>query len=131
VRPRKESIALLAVVVIATLAWTAGAQNQKRTVRGQVLDEKGDAVVGAIVNLKNKQTDETLTVTAGSEGRYQFNNVDMKTDFKLYAEFEGRKSQERTISQFDTRTTAVYNLRLESAKDQETKAKEKEKAEKD
>lgn len=125
-------VVLLVGVVAATLAVVAGAQDQKRTVRGQVLDEKGEVVAGAIVNLKNKQTDDTLTVTTGGEGRYQFNDVDMKADFKLYAEYKGQKSRERTISQFDTRSIAVYNLRLEPAEEnKDTKAKEKEKTEKD
>ena len=104
--------ALLAVALLITvvaMAQTAA----KRTVRGQVLDEKDKTVAGALVHLTNLSSKERMSVVTDKEGRYQFNEVSRKADFEGMAEFEGRKSRPRRLSQFDPRDIAVLNFKLE------------------
>ena len=104
-------------IILATLllcALSAAAQPApKRTVRGQVLDEKDKAVAGALVHLTNLSSKERMSVVTDKEGRYQFNEVSRKFDFELTAEFEGRKARPRRLSQFDPRDIAVLNFKLE------------------
>ncbi len=103
---------LLAAVLLSALA-VAAQPVAKRTVRGQVLDEKDKAVAGALVSLTNLSSKERTTVVTDKEGRYQFNEVSRKFDFELTAEFEGRKARPRRLSQFDPRDITVFNFKLE------------------
>jgi len=113
---------LLGTLVTGTVAL---GQTGKRLVRGQVLDAEGEAVAQAIVHLKNKASGETATMVTSAEGRYQFNDVDMKSDYKIHAELKGAKSRQRSISQFDTRPIVVINLTLEAPEDAGKQAEEK------
>lgn len=101
-----------------------------RVIRGQVLDEKGKPVATAIVHLKNLTSKEQWSVVTNKEGRYQFNDVDMKADYQLYAEWQEQKSRTRNLSQFDTRRQIFINLRLQPTKKSENKKDKKGKEDK-
>ena len=103
--------AVLAFALLCAVAVSA--QAAKRTVRGQVLDENDKAVAGALVHLTNLSSKEKMSVVTDKEGRYQFNEVSRKFDFEEQAEFEGRKSRPRRLSQFDPRDITVLNFKLE------------------
>ncbi len=107
-RPRT----LLAALLLCALG-AAAQPAAKRTVRGQVLDEKDKAVAGALVHLTNLSSKVRMSVVTDKEGRYQFNEVSRKFDFEATAEFEGRKARPRRLSQFDPRDIAVFNFKLE------------------
>lgn len=124
----KAGRALIFGIGLATLVLTASAREPeptKRIVRGQVLDAEGKAVVGALVHLKNLSTQASLSVVTEKEGRYQFNELDKKTDHEIFAEWREQKSRPRKISQFDTRNLITLNLSLEPAKEPAEKDKDK------
>jgi len=116
--------ALFCALLLAAVA--AGAQQDKRLVRGQVLDADGKEVESAIVHLKSLSTSEVLSVVTDEEGRYRFNDVDKKLDFEIYAEWRDQKSRTRKISQFDTRDIVTINLSLEPEEKSGEKDKSKE-----
>jgi hypothetical protein len=118
---KPSSTWLLLVLVAAAVLPAVAQQAAKRTVLGQVLDENEKVVASAIVHLKKLGSGEEWSVVTDKEGRYQFNNVDMKTDHEVYAEQGDRRSRTRTISQFDTRTRVTVNLQLQK-KEEEKKA---------
>ena len=129
---RQQNRRLLPSLLLAgalLLGWGALAQpSSTRVVRGQVLDENNKAVENAIVRLKNLSTKKELSVVSDKEGRYQFNDVDMKVDHEIQAEWRQQKSRTRKVSQFDTRPKVTINLPLEAPK--ETTGKDKPKEEK-
>lgn len=119
---------LALAAMLAGLALSAAAREPevtKRVVRGQVLDAEGKAVATAIVHLKNLSTQSALSVVTDKEGRYRFNELDKKTDYEVFAEWQEQKSRPRKISQFDTRNLITLNLTLEPAKDSGEKDKAK------
>lgn len=126
---RRVGLIVAVVLMGGLVGMMAAAQGGKRIVRGQVLDEKGETVAQAIVHLKNKETNDSITMVTNGEGRFQFNDVEIKRDYKIYAELKGKKSRQRSISQFDTRPIVVINLRLkppkEKAEQSENKKEEK------
>lgn len=127
---RRQGIVLGGVLAGLLLAAPGQAQlDSKRIVRGQVLDQNDKAVATAVVHLKNISTKEQLSVATDKEGRYQFNDVDMKSDYEIYAERGEQKSRLRKISLFDTRPIVRINLQLEPEKDKD-KEKDKKEAEK-
>lgn len=102
-------------VLLALLALGAGATamaQSSRTVLGQVLDADGKAVNDAIVHLQDRKTKKGTTVVTGEEGRFQFNQVDSKADYNLYAVKGKLRSRTRGISSLSSRTRYVINLRL-------------------
>lgn len=120
---------LSALLVAATCVLAQGAE--KRTIRGQVLDEKQDekqeVVVGAVVHLIDLTSKKQLSVVTDKEGRYQFNQLDRKADYQIYAESGKKRSRTRTISQLDPRTLIVVNLELEPTSGKEANQESKDK----
>jgi len=127
---RRQTILLSGLLAGLLLAAPGQAQlDAKRVVRGQVLDQDDKAVVTAIVHLKNTSSKEQFSVATDKEGRYQFNDVDMKSDYEIYAEQGEQKSRLRKISLFDTRSIVRINLQLEPEKEKD-KDKDKKEGEK-
>lgn len=121
---------LVAGPLLLTLAGTPQVPSS-RIVRGQVLDENNKPVRMAIVYLTQANTKKQWSVVTDKEGRYQFNDVNMKADYKIHAEWRRQKSRARSISQFDTRPLVTVNLRLKPAKKSEEKEEQKEEKRKD
>ncbi len=95
------------------LAPRASAQNLgERTVSGTVLDAKSNPVSGAVVFLKNDKTKTIRSFTSIANGHFYFAQVDKDQDFDLWAEKNGRKSEVKTVSSWDSRTDFVTELKL-------------------
>ncbi|HLL77678.1 MAG TPA: carboxypeptidase regulatory-like domain-containing protein [Pyrinomonadaceae bacterium] len=71
-RTMKVVLALLALTLCA--AVTAAAQTTG-SISGQVQDEKGAAIPGAAVTVRNIETNTTRTGQTGEDGRYRFPNL--------------------------------------------------------
>lgn len=115
----------LAVFLLAVLlGWasaTAWAQKKPkdedtgvRSVEGVVTDPEGNLVEGAVVQLKNTRTLQVRSYITGKNGAYSFHGLSPNVDYELKAEHQGRSSDVRTLSVFDTRRRAVINLRLKN-----------------
>ena len=107
---------------------------QVRTLVGTVLTADDAPVPNAIVYLKNMKTRTIKTYIAGKDGGYQFNGLSPNIDYEFYAEADGRKSSNKTLSSFDSRPKATINLHIdvkkptvESKNEQKAQAKEDEK----
>jgi hypothetical protein len=69
---------------------------------------------GAVVYLSNTRTRAVKTFIAGQDGVYRFPALSPSIDYEVYAQFEGHKSDTKTMSQFDTRPTVNINLRIDT-----------------
>ncbi|MGA2136938.1 MAG: carboxypeptidase-like regulatory domain-containing protein [Bryobacteraceae bacterium] len=87
-----------------------------RTVQGVVRDAQGEAVNGAVVQLKNTKTLQIRSFITRDNGSYYFHGLSTDVDYELRADFSGASSGDKTLSTFDNRKTAVVNLKLESKK---------------
>jgi hypothetical protein len=114
----------VALATVACVALGAVAQESTtRTVRGTVLDENEKPVERAIVHLTNLGTKKRLSVATDKEGRYTFNQVSRKDDFEVMAEAGERRSRSRKLSQFDSRALVFIHLKLEPAREKESREK--------
>ena len=68
----------------------------------------------AVVYLKNTKTLAVRTYIADNEGKYQFNALSPNVDYEVYAQFNGRKSDTKTVSQFDNRQVVNIVLRVDA-----------------
>ncbi len=95
------------------LSSTAQAQNiGMRTVSGTVLDGNSQPVSGATVFIKNEKTKTIRSFDSIANGHFHFAQVDMSTDFDLWAEKDGKKSAIKTVSSWDARKDFISDLKL-------------------
>ena len=69
-------------------------------------------VSGAVVYLKNQRNLAILTYITGEDGAYRFNNLSPDADYQVRAEANGRKSEPKSLSSFDSHKQAHIDLRL-------------------
>jgi len=111
-----------AAVLLICFASLAGAFQKKseedklRIVQGSVTDGQDNAIVGAVVQLKNTKTLQVRSFITQDKGSYQFHGLDPNVDYALKAEFQGASSSVRTLSAFDSRKQPVINLKIEAKK---------------
>jgi protocatechuate 3,4-dioxygenase beta subunit len=105
------------VLALALCGASAAAQGGTRVIKGQVLDENGKPVAGAVVRLKDKTTKKEVSMTTNKNGRYRFNGVKLRSDYRIHAEKAKQRSRSRGISQMDTRTEIFIHLRLQPPKE--------------
>ena len=111
---------LFAVAACALLLSTSAAWAEKkdenaniRTVQGVVSNAQGEAVNGAVVQLKNTKTLQIRSFITRDNGSYYFHGLNTDVDYELRADSDGISSGAKTLSSFDTRKQAVVNLKLE------------------
>jgi Carboxypeptidase regulatory-like domain len=106
------SIVVLAVPALAEIYASRAEESGPRTLTGTVLDQDNRAVSGAVVYLKNQRNLAILTYITGGDGNYRFNNLSPDADYQVRAEFNGHKSEGKSLSSFDSRKQAHIDLKL-------------------
>jgi hypothetical protein len=110
------------LVFAMLLALTAGGaaldskdKPQGRLLSGKVLDPQDNPVAGAIVYLTNTRTHAVKTYIVGQEGTYRFPGLST-VDYEVYAQYKDRKSDTRSVSQFDDRSQVYIDLKIDVKK---------------
>lgn len=88
---------------------------QVRLLTGQVMSPGDRPLPSAIVYLKNAKTLAVKTYIADSNGMYRFPGLAPNTDFEIFAEYHGKRSDTKTLSSFDNRRQNTINLRIDAA----------------
>ena len=84
-----------------------------RTLTGTVFDKSDQPISEAVVYLKNQKTLSVKTFIASKDGTYRFPQLDRNIDYEVYAEKDGKRSNSKTVSQFDDRSSPIVNLRID------------------
>lgn len=108
----KKLLVVLSFVVLFALAVPAMAQ--ERSLTGAVLDNNDRPVPHAVVYLKNTKTQAIKTFIAEQDGTYRFQSLSPNIDYEVYAQLNGRKSDSKTLSSFDSKSKAKINLRIDT-----------------
>jgi hypothetical protein len=87
-----------------------------KMLNGTVQDKSEQPIPGAVVYLKNMKTLAVKSFFAQKDGSYRFPQLALNTDYEVYAEKDGKKSDVKTISQFDDRFSPTINLRIDLSK---------------
>jgi len=80
---------------------------------GKVLDKHDNPVVNSVVYLSNTRTHAITSYIVGPDGFYQFPQLSPNVDYEVYAQFQGHKSDTKTVSQFDDRKQVNIVLRID------------------
>jgi hypothetical protein len=115
-----RSTAFLACALLFLISTTGVAADKKdkqqgRLLSGKVLDQQDNPVVGAIVYLSNMRTHAVKTYIVSQDGSYRFPGL-TNVDYEVYAQFNSRKSDTRSVSQFDDRPQVYIDLKIDAGK---------------
>src|SRR5580765_6730615 len=122
----KRSVLVMAVlaVLMATGALQLAArdtsmvadknQDQGRNVTGQVMTKSDAPLSDAVVYLKNTKTLTIKSFITEKDGAYRFHGPSPNIDYEIYADYQGQKSQTKTISSFDNRNNITLNIRIDA-----------------
>jgi len=119
---KKVLLVLGACLAAGTLAVAAASppnpqsrkdnQPQLRSLQGQVMGHGDAPLPEAVVYLKNTKTLAIRTFIADQSANYQFNGLAPNVDYEIHAEYDGHKSDVKTLSSFDNRNRAYLNLHI-------------------
>jgi hypothetical protein len=113
---KKASIVALLMLLVGFAAATPfdKKSDNSRTLSGKVLDRQDTPLVNAVVYLTNTRTRSVKTYIVGNDGIYRFPSLSPNIDYEVYAQFNGRKSDTKTVSQFDNRQQVNINLKIDN-----------------
>ena len=85
-----------------------------RLLTGRVIDHQDNPLTDAVVYLSNTRTRAVKTYIVGPDGNYRFPALSPNIDYEVYAQYKGKKSDTKTVSQFDNRQQVSINLRIDT-----------------
>jgi hypothetical protein len=109
---RRFAVVLFAVALATFALAQKGKNPTEKSVSGMVTDAAGNAVPGAVVQLKNTKTLQVRSFIAKDMGEYYFHGLSTDVDYELKADSNGKSSGSRTLSSFDSHAEATINLQL-------------------
>jgi len=106
------------VVMTITLVSGAALADKKeksagRLLLGKVLDKEDNPIPDAVVYVTNTRTRAVKTYIVGKDGTYRFPALSTAVDYEVYAQYQGKKSDTKGVSQFDDRSQVYLDLRLD------------------
>ena len=111
-------VALLVVLASIALASLPSIAKDKgdagRLLTGRVIDKDDAPLPSSVVYLANTRTRAVKTFIVGQDGNYRFPALSPNVDYEVYAQYQGHKSDTKTVSQFDSRAQVNINLRIDT-----------------
>ena len=105
----------LAAAAIPSYAFYAKDKGDSgRLLTGKVVDHQDNPLASAVVYLSNTRTRAVKTYIVGQDGVYRFPALSPNIDYEVFAQYNGRKSDTKTVSQFDNRQQVNINLRIDT-----------------
>ena len=118
---KKTILATLLLLLFSALVVAAHAQfgsrpkgDNTRLLTGKVLDHADNPLPNAVVYLTNTRTRAVKTYIVSQDGNYRFPSLQPNIDYEVYAQHNGRKSDSKTVSQFDDRQQVSINLKIDT-----------------
>src|ERR1700747_3652784 len=111
--------AAVAVLLLVSFGWlpavsAQGKGDNSRLLTGKVTDREDAPLANAVVYLTNTRTRAVKTYIVGQDGGYRFPSLSPNIDYEVYAQYNGKKSDTKTVSQFDNRPQVNINLKVDT-----------------
>jgi len=87
-----------------------------RALQGTVKTPDDTPIEAAVVKLKNVKTLQVRSFITKPDGSYTFGGLSANADYEIWADHQGKSSETRTLSVFDSRKIAIINLKVELKK---------------
>jgi len=112
----KAVASITAILLVFSLAASAAPDKKDKQVGrllfGKVLDPQDNPVPDAVVYVTNTRTRAVKTYIVGKDGSYRFPALSSAIDYEVYAQFNGKKSDTKSVSQFDDRSQVYLVLKV-------------------
>jgi len=116
----KAVASVTAITLLFSLAVSAAPDKKDKQVGrllfGKVLDPQDNPVPDAVVYVTNTRTRSVKTYIVGKDGSYRFPALSSAIDYEVYAQFNGKKSDTKSVSQFDDRSQVYLVLKVDPRK---------------
>jgi hypothetical protein len=114
----KKALVVALMLVLVSLAASGEPFEKKgdsgRVLLGKVVDRQDNPLPNAVVYLTDTRTRAVKTYIVGQDGTYRFPSLSPNIDYEVYAQYNGRKSDTKTVSQFDNRPQVNINLKIDT-----------------
>ena len=113
----RKALVVATLVLLGLIAFAQPFEKKNdssRTLMGRVTDRQEAPLANAVVYLTNTRTRAVKTYIVGEDGSYRFPSLAANIDYEVYAQFNGRKSETKTVSQFDNRQQLNINLKIDT-----------------
>src|ERR1700757_3812460 len=116
-----KTVAFGCFVLIALSALSGALPDKKektvgRLLFGKVLDPQDSPLPDSVVYVTNTRTRAIKTYIVGPDGTYRFPSLSSAVDYEVYAQFNGHKSDTKSVSQFDDRSQVYIDLKIDTRK---------------
>lgn len=116
-----KSVASVSAILLVFFLVASAAPDKKdkqvgRLLFGKVLDPQDNPVPDAVVYVTNTRTRAVKTYIVGNDGSYRFPALSSAIDYEVYAQFNGKKSDTKSVSQFDDRSQVYLVLKVDARK---------------
>jgi hypothetical protein len=114
--PKYSAALILLVVGLATVpcSFAKDKGDVGRLLSGKVVNRADQPVTDAVVYLTNTHTKAVKTYITGPDGIFRFPGLSANVDYEVNAQSKGRKSDTKTVSQFDNRQQVNMTLRIDA-----------------
>lgn len=102
------------LLVIAAAAKEKESQTPGRLLTGRVEDRQENALPNAVVYVTDTRSRAVKTYIVGPDGSYRFPALSTTVDYEVYAQYNGKTSDTKRISQFDDRKVLSVVLRIDT-----------------
>ncbi|HET8826286.1 MAG TPA: carboxypeptidase-like regulatory domain-containing protein [Terriglobales bacterium] len=102
------------LVSVAATAKEKEPQTPGRLLTGRVVDRQENALPNAIVYVTDTRSRAVKTYIVGPDGGYRFPALSTTVDYEVYAQFNGKTSDTKRISQFDDRKVLSVVLKIDT-----------------
>src|SRR5579864_7417962 len=114
--PMKAVVFACALLLVLGAVSSATPDKKEKTVGrllyGKVLDPQDNPLADAVVYVTNTRTRAVKTYIVGPEGTYRFPALSTAVDYEVYAQYNGHKSDTKSVSQFDDRSQVYVDLKV-------------------
>ncbi len=104
----------LAILAAAPISQAKEKEDAGRLLTGRVINHADQPLTDAVVYLTDTHTKGIKTYIVGPDGVFRFPGLSLNIDYEIYALYKGRKSDTKTVSQFDNRKQVDLNLRIDA-----------------
>lgn len=112
---KAATVCLVLICFCATLYASPDKKGEKpvgKLLFGKVLDVDDNPLPDAVVYVTNTRSRAVKTYIVGKDGGYRFPALTSAVDYEVYAQFNGHKSDTKSVSQFDDRSQVYLVLKI-------------------
>jgi hypothetical protein len=85
-----------------------------RLLTGKVVNRDDAPLSNAVVYVTDTRTHAVKTYIVGPDGSYRFPALASNVEYEVYAQFNGKMSDTKRVSQFDDRKVVIVQLRVDT-----------------